>query len=422
MRETIALVDCNNFYVSCERLFRPHLERRPVVVLSNNDGCVIARSQEAKQLGIKMGDPHFKIKSFCAVHNVVVCSSNFALYGDLSSRVMNILKMDAAELEIYSIDEAFIRYPREMPLEDVLQHCAELRPLIRRWVGIPVSIGVAATKTLAKLANFIAKKEASGLIQLVSPGTEEVLKRIHVEEVWGVGRASKSTLNAMGIHTAWDLRVVDPGYIRRKMGVVGEKMAWEMRGVSCLGLEPPVAKKNIACSRSFGEYMSCLVKIGEALSSYAYKACERMRKQASLTSSIYVFLELITEGYAGRGAFLGTTLEFDHPTDDTSQIISAAKRCLKSMFRDGYKYKKCGIILVGLVPRCSVPFDFFIHPPDPKRNQLQGALDQINNRFGKSTVFYAAMGTDHEASWRAHANSRSQAFTTSWDELASVRS
>lgn len=415
-----ALMDCNNFYASCERLFNPKLEKKPIVVLSNNDGCVIARSNEAKQLGIKMGDPFFKIKNFCSYNDVKVCSSNYALYGDLSQRVMSILNEHASSIEVYSIDEAFLSFPLTMPLKEVLEKCKFLRETIKQWIGLPVSFGIGPTKTLAKTANHCAKKMNDGIFELISPqAQDEILKKTPVSDIWGVGAGSTPKLQALGIFSAWDLKEAEPMQVRRKLGVVGERIIWELRGVSCLALEEPEARKNIACSRSFGKPITSLEELSEAISTYVNTACIKLRKQKSCASAIYVYTEAMTDDYGGKRDCRSASLPLPLATNDTPQLIAAAKRCLKKLFWKGERYAKCGVILVDLIPETRVEQDLFTPREDPKRKPLLKAVDQINSQYGKKTIFYAAMGINPV--WIVRADWRSPAYTTCWKDLALVR-
>lgn len=414
------LVDCNNFYVSCERLFNPWLEGRPVIVLSNNDGCVVARSQEAKRLDIKMGEPYFKIKDFCKHRGVVVYSSNYQLYGDLSQRVMLILSEIAPEIQIYSIDEAFLNFPAEMEPRALIEQCTEIRHIIKKWVGIPTSLGIAKSKTLAKIANDLAKKDTQGIFDLSSPDIQrEVLRKFPVGDVWGVGGSSKVKLNALGVYTAWDLREIDPSIVRHKLGVVGERMVWELRGVSCLPLEEASAKKSISCSRSFGRTVTGIAELSEALSTYINTACLKMRQQNCCARAICVYLEAVLDVQTGMRRHFSTTISFPIATSDTPQIISTAKHCLAHLFCEGQRYKKCGIILLDLIPENAVLPDLFLGSPDPKRQHLMQTVDALNAHFGKNTLFYGAMGTNPQ--WKMRSDKRSRHFTTSWEDLAIAR-
>lgn len=413
---SFVLVDCNNFYVSCERLFNPRLEGRPVIVLSNNDGCVVARSQEAKRLNIKMGAPFFQIKDLCKQRDVVVYSSNYALYGDISRRVMNILSERAPEIQIYSIDEAFLKYPSSISPEALFTQCAEMRQAIKKWVGIPTSIGIAPTKTLAKIAGDFAKKDSAGVFSLHSKEIQDrILEAFPVEEIWGIGRNLAAKLHVLGIYTAQQLRDAEPAMIRKKMGVVGERIVWELRGVSCLSLEKVKPKQSITCSRSFGRAIEDPLDLAEALASFVNTACIKVRRQKSGAQALCVFLEA-GEVQAGRRQVYSTAVSFAMPTNDTSQIISAAKRCLASLFYKGLRYKKCGVILMDLIPMEDILPDLFLGSPDPKRERLMHLVDSVNARFGKDALFYAAMGVKQH--WRARSSNRTRQYTTNWDDLA----
>ena len=407
------LADCNNFYVSCERLFNPKLEGCPVIVLSNNDGCVVARSQEAKQLGIKMGDPYFKIRDYCARMKIAVYSSNYKLYGDISHRVMSVLDSMAEEIEFYSIDEAFLQFSGNS--QGLFELCAEIRQKVSKWVGIPLSLGIGPTKTLAKIANFYAKKDrATGIFDLSCPSFQkEILQNFPVEEIWGIGRALSERLYAMGVRTAWEFREMEPLAIRKKMGVVGERMLWELRGVSCLSLAKPVPKKSITYSRSFGKIVDDLNELGEALSTFASGACVKLRRQKSSASALSVFLEAALKD--GTRRQFATTSSFLQPTNDTAEIITAAKTCLAKLFSKTERYKKCGIILLDLIKDDLVIPDLFLAPPPSlKRKKLMDAVDALNAHYGKNVLFYGAMGVGH--SWKMRSDKCSP-YSTEWDSL-----
>jgi len=405
------LADCNNFFVSCERLFNPKLEGRPVIVLSSNDGCAVARSQEAKKLGIKMGDPYFKIRNLCDRMKVIVFSSNYKLYGDISQRVMNVLLSIAEEIEIYSIDEAFLKFSESRTSENIFQLCMEIKRKVKRWVGIPISLGIAPTKTLAKIANDIAKKDRSiGVFDLTSPSVQKkILQDYPVGEIWGIGSRLRERLYGIEIRTAWEFRETEPTFIRRKMGVVGERMLWELRGVSCLPLDEPAPKKNICYSRSFGKVVTDPYELAEALSTYVSGACVKLRAQNSCTSAITVFLEAVLDAKEGTRRHYGMTTSFSQPTNDTSQIITAAKYCLQRMFFETERYKKCGIILLDLISQELVMPDLFLGSINSKRRKLMDAVDTLNSYYGKNTIFYGASGINR--SWKTRANRSSQHYT-----------
>lgn len=413
------LADCNNFYVSCERLFNPRLEGRSVIVLSNNDGCVVARSQEAKKLGIKMGDPYFKIKEFCSRMKVIVYSSNYKLYGDISNRVMNVLSSMAEEIEIYSIDEAFLKFSDSIASEDIVALCQEIRSKIKKWVGIPISIGIAPTKTLAKVANDIAKKNRQvGVFDLTSPLIQkDVLQDYPVEEIWGIGSRLKERLHALEIRTAWEFREMEPTVIRRKMGVVGERMLWELRGISCLPLAEPAPKKSISYSRSFGRVIIDPLELAEALSTFVSGACVKLREQNSYANAICVFMEAVLDAKQGTRRHYSMIASFAHPTNDTPQIITLAKKCLEKMFCATERYKKCGVVLLDLIHEELVMPDLFCGSYNPKRRKLLDAVDALNTYYGKNTIFYGAAGIDR--SWKMRSDKSSQ-YYTEWQGLATA--
>lgn len=424
MSSQYVLVDCNNFYVSCERLFNPRLENRAVIVLSNNDGCVVARSQEAKDLGIAMGEPFFKIKDFCERQRIIVYSSNYQLYGDISSRVMQVLTDMAPEIQIYSIDEAFLLFPAGMSIDAVIAACIAIRNRVKKWVGIPTSLGIGPTKTLAKAANKRAKKDlVNGVFDLSSPLVqEEVLKTFPIRDVWGIGARSEMRLKGLGIHTAKQFRDMDATFLRRQMGVVGERTRLELQGISCLPLEETVEMpQSITCSRSFGRSVTELAELAEALATYAASACEKLRTHQCCARAINVFLEARLDAQEHNGAFrqyFSTVASFPIATSDTPQVIRAAHQVLPLLYRKEMRYKKCGVVLLDLIPETSVIPDLFLGGPDPKRQRLAETVDTLNEKFGKNAIFYGAMGCEPE--WKVRAESRTPRYTTSWSDLPVV--
>lgn len=417
-----ALVDCNNFYASCERVFNPKLIGKPLVVLSNNDGCVVARSKEAKALGIAMGAVAFKEAEFFKKNGVIVYSSNYTLYGDMSSRVMSILKQFSPEMQVYSIDEAFL-YLNET--DATLEYVSHIRETILTWTGIPVSIGIAPTKTLAKVANYLAKKnpDFKGVCQLKdSASIETVLKQLPVKEVWGIGHNYAMTLNKAGIYTAWEFAQTNDQWIKKKMSVVGYRTAMELRGCSCLPLEEvPPDKKSIMSSRSFGKAVTSLEELAEAASAFAAKAAEKMRGQESLASFLEVHLETsrFSEGqpYYGNRA----TVTLPQPTDYTPDLIHYVKLGLNKIYRHGLRYKRVGVLLGGLVPAHCYQADLFA--PQPKINKKLTAVmelvDQVNRESGKRVLKFAAEGI--EQPWKMRRGNCSQNFTTRWSELLVIK-
>jgi DNA polymerase V len=413
-----ALMDCNNFYVSCERLFNPKLEGRPVIALSNNDGCVVARSQEAKQLGIKMGEPYFKILDLCKQRDVFICSSNYTVYGELSQRVMNIIAQMSPEIQIYSIDEAFATFPDTFPEKEVVAHCLEIRRVIKKWIGIPISVGIAPTKTLSKMANDLAKKNrALGIFNLYPQSVQnEVLKHYPIQDVWGIGSQLATKLRSQEIYTAAEFRDADPPYIRKLMGVVGERMLWELRGISCLPLKEPSPKKSITCSRSFGTTVTEMHHLEEALAMHVNTACIELREQNSCASALCIFIEALVDAQKGTRRPFSTVIPFTMPSNNTPLMISAAKQYLPQIFVKGMRYKKCGVILLDLLPKANVFPDLFLGGVNPRREKLMHTVDALNERFGKNTLFYGAMGINPV--WKMRRDKCSSNYTSDWNDLA----
>jgi DNA polymerase V len=426
-----ALVDCNNFYVSCERLFNPALEKRPVIILSNNDGCVVARSQEAKQLGIGMGEPFFKVSDLCSKRDVVVYSSNYQLYGDLSERVMAVLATATPDLEIYSIDEAFLWFPESMSIKQVVETCVRVRQQVYQWVGIPTSIGIAPTKTLAKLATALAKesqkkeplsptRKRSAVISLLSNSDwEPILKTTPIRQLWGVGAGLEKRFHGLGIQTAWDLHESDPLLIRHRAGIVGERLLWELHGVNCLPLEKAESRKSITCSRSFGEAVTDPQDLSEALSTHISSACEKLREDGLCATAMQVFALTAIDPITEERNRYGTTISFPTPTNDTPYAIDLATKTLHQWAKQGPRYKKCGVVMFDFVPEQQVSPDLFHGGLGNKRREVLNVVDAINARFGKNTLFYGATGVHPR--WQMRCDHRSRRYTTCWDELATVR-
>ena len=417
-----ALVDCNNFYASCERLFRPELKGRPVVVLSNNDGCVIARSNEAKALGIPMGAPAFQWEQRFRASGVAVFSSNFPLYGDLSARIMTTLEDLAPRVEVYSIDEAFLDLTGVADPEGL---CRAIREKVLRWVGIPVSIGLARTKTLAKLANRVAKKQPQhGGVFDLEPGqqTEAVLAATDVGDVWGIGPRHSKRLWARGVRTALDFARLPGDWVRRKMSVVGLCTQLELAGTSCLSLSrAPAPHKSLLCSRSFGRLVTEREHLREAVSCYAVRAAEKLRREGAEATSVQVFIttprhrETLPQ-HSGQA-----TVALGAATAHTPAIIAAALRGLDECFRPGFEYQKAGVMLLGLAPASLRQISLLdLDPAERQRQQgLMAALDAVNRRFGHGALRYAITAAP-DRPWHMRQLRRSPRYTTSWDELPRV--
>ena len=428
-----ALVDCNNFYASCEKLFRPDLADRPVVVLSNNDGCIVARSPEAKALGIPMGAPEFKLRSRLQELKVAVFSSNYALYGDISARVTGILEQCCPLVEPYSIDEAFMRLdgPQRVNLPEF---CRELRQRVQKWTGITVSVGVGATRTLAKVATHVAKKHPvyGGVFSLVRPveAIDRVLHHTPVEDIWGVGRRQARRLWAEGIRTALHLKHADDILLRRLLTVTGWRTALELRGVPCLGTETaPVARKTLMSTRSFAHRIHDKAMLAQALSTFAVRAAARLRREGLVASGLAVHIRTARPGQAAANERLyDQTIQcsLPVPTADSQQFINAALNGLERIFAPGFAYAKAGVMLYGLERADAMQGSLLALAAgndacgDGRRQRLMRSLDDINGRFGRDTVIFGAQGMGH-APWHMRQEHRSPRMTTCWDEIPLVR-
>lgn len=420
MAEPIALVDCNNFYASCERLFQPDLRGRPVVVLSNNDGCVIARSNEAKALGIGMGEPWHLSKAKFAKHGVIVRSSNYTLYGDLSARVMTVLRNFTPNLELYSIDEAFLSLAGFNERLDA--HARLLRGTVLQWTGMPVSVGIAPTKTLAKVANRTAKKNpnSDGVCNLMRPQDQiEALEALTLTDLWGVAGSMALRLQNLGIKTPLDLREADPSMLRDRLGVVIERMALELRGVPCHGLvEVNPANKSILASRSFGRAVVERYELEQAVSSHVERAAEKLRRQKLCASVLSVFVR--TNPFKPQETQYSASYAVTLPvaTSDTAVLLQAAAFAVNRLWRNGYRYKKAGVELFEIGAADCVQRDLWVAPDTPRRAALMASLDRVNAEHGRGTIRFAASGMTQ--GWELRCEQRSQRYTTEWAELLRV--
>lgn len=417
--EPIALVDCNNFYASCERLFQPELRGRPVVVLSNNDGCVIARSNEAKALGIGMGDPWHLNKDKFKNHGVIVRSSNYTLYGDLSGRVVTVLRKFSPEIEVYSIDEAFLSFEGFRQLSD---HARVLRSTVLQWTGIPVSVGIAPTKTLAKVANRTAKKQAGGdgVCDLMEEqAQQEALSRLALTDLWGIAGRMAIRLQAIGIETPLQLRDADPSLVRERIGVVMERMILELRGQPCYGLaQSNPDNKTILASRSFGRAVTDRCELDEAVASHIARAAEKLRRQNLAAGVVMVFVMTNRFRPDELQYSASKSIGLAVATSDTTQLARAARLATDQLWRDGYRYKKAGITLLELRPAACVQGDLWTAPDTPRSKSLMKALDQLNAEWGRETVKFAASGLERK--WKLRSEQRSPRYTTDWDDLLKV--
>ncbi len=417
--KVFALVDCNNFYASCERVFDPSLKKRPIVVLSNNDGCIVARSNEVKALGIPMGVPYFEHEAVIKKHNVAVFSSNYQLYGDMSQRVMDSLRLFAPDMEVYSIDEAFLRLDHLQP-RNLYEYCKTIRAKVIQWTGIPVSIGIGPSKVLAKVANRVAKKQTDdGVFDIRSQKTQdEILKTLDVEKIWGIAGRWAERLGRMGIEKASELRDASPTIIRKHLSVVGERLLRELKGHSCIDLEDIQPRKNIMSSKSFGTLLTKKEPMEEALANYAARACEKLRQQNSRAQAVYVFVQ--TNGFreTDKQYSNALTCTLTIPTSDTRIIIEAAKFCLNRIYKQGYRYKKTGIMLLDLIPASLEQKHLFVDFDHRPGDHLMDLVDRINKDHGPDTLFFGAQGVTRE--WKMRCGLRSPRYTTQWDELLMV--
>ncbi|CAN1502709.1 DinP Nucleotidyltransferase/DNA polymerase involved in DNA repair [Methylophilaceae bacterium] len=413
--KSIALIDVNNFYVSCERVFNPKLENKPVVVLSNNDGCAISRSNEAKELGIKMGTPWFKLKEFAKQENVTALSSNYTLYLDMSHRVMTLLSKFSPDQEVYSVDESFLDLTT-FKSKDLIKYGQQIKTKIKQWTGLPVSIGIGSTKTLSKLANHIAKKNPSfkGVCNLNVMDQDTLdtwMSHFPVSDVWGIGRSLAPKLNQLGITSILDLKHADPDYIRQQFSIVLEKTVRELNGIMCIELkdvEEP--NKEIMVSRSFGRRVKNKQELIEALTSYTSRAAERMRKQESVATSLYVYVR--TSPHDDKNQYAnGVNIPLFQPSDDTMVLTNAALLGLNYIYRDGFDYQKAGITLCNLTSKHKVQGNLFNNTISNTRMKV---LDTINQRW-KGKLKLGSEGVTKE--WEMRANFKSKNYTTNWDQL-----
>lgn len=414
-RSNYFLVDCNQFFVSCEQLFNPTLRKKPVVVLSNNDGIVVARSQEAKALGIPMGAASFQYADLFKAQKVHVLSSNYALYGDMSQRVMHVLSQFSPHMQEYSIDEAFLRIKDMNPMAIA----KEIKSTVLKWTGIPVSIGIGSTKTLSKVANDIAKKK-EGIFMFSDPAhTDATLENLNVEEIWGIGKQLSAALKESGIRNARALKDAPDDWIKKRFSIALLRTAYELKGLSCLSFnELPVPRKSITHSRSFGKAVTKLKEIEEALASYTASAAEKLREEALLPSFLTIFL--MTSALRKHAYSNSCTISLEEPTAFTPKLIDTAKKALGKIFKPSYIYKKVGIIMGDFIPHTNDQPDFFYsdEKQTSKQKRAMQAIDLINRRFGDASVRFAAEGIHQH--WKMKRGHVSPLFTTSWDELLKI--
>ena len=417
-----ALVDCNNFYVSCERVFDYSLHNRPVAVLSNNDGCVISRSNELKALGVKMGTPFFKLKPFLQRYNIAVRSSNYDLYGDMSRRVMCILEEFTPDIELYSIDEAFLLFSHSEKV-DYLKLAYKIRARVMKCTGLPVGVGFALTRTLAKTANHIAKDTGAGAYVMPSKNGE-ILKKLPVKEIWGVGRRFAKRMGQIGIHTAEDLSRQPENYLRKRFNVCVARTALELSGVSALESEDiQEPSKSISCSRSFSHPVTKFEHLAEAVAKYTAQAAVKVRKEKQKATGMSVYFQYYPDkgGSSYHGSSTASSIVFDKPVSATSEILTQVKKILPELFIKGKRYKKAGILFFGLEQNHNEQLDLFDFSNQLKsatNQKLYETVDKLNQRYGRGKVFHLSEGIDRP--WQMKREHLSPQYTTNWAHLPEV--
>ena len=416
-----ALVDCNNFYASCQRVFEPHLLGKPVVILSNNDGCVIARSNEAKALGVPMGAPAFEFKKLFEQHQVHVYSSNYALYGDMSSRVMNLLATFTPDIEVYSIDEAFLKFKgfERYNLED---YGRKIQRTVTKGTGIPISVGFAPTKALAKIANKIAKKfpERTQSVYVIDSEEKRIkaLQWTSIEDVWGIGRKHAKRLQAQNVHTAYQFVQLPDEWVRKEMAVVGLRLKHELEGKPTLDLEIPQNKKMIATTRSFEKPMTQWEEISERVSTFTASCAEKLRRQNSHCNMVMVFVHTNYFRKDQPQYSRNIVIRTDFPTNSTIELNHYAQIGLKAIFKEGFHYKKAGVIVMGLTPNSETQLSLF-NTSNPKHQPLMSVIDLLNKKIGKNKVKFATQSTGRQ--WKMKQEKLSKSFTTRIDEIITIQ-
>ena len=417
-KNRIALVDCNSFYVSCERLFNPKIQKKAVVVLSNNDGCVISRSKEAKEIGIKMGEPYFKVKELVKRNKVEVYSSNYALYGDISRRVMKVLKTFSPKVEIYSIDEAFIdlSFMDEKGVED---YGSEIRSRVLKWTGIPTSVGIACTKTLSKIANHIAKKEKAGVIYL-NENIDEKLKKFPIEDVWGIGKQLSKFYYKNNISNAYDLKNVSNTWVKKGTNVLGAKTAMELRGIPCIDLQIDQEKrKNCCVSRSFGRKVKDINELEESIITHCLNAAEKIRADDQIAKTITVFIRTSPFDKNKKYYSNSKTIDLAIPSSNSIELIKNAIKALTDIYKYGYSYQKAGIILSGLKDANQNDQNLLTPLLENKSKKLMKAIDYTNTKYGRYAISIAQAGLSK--GWKMRREHSSKIDTASFDLLPKIR-
>ncbi|HXR84615.1 MAG TPA: Y-family DNA polymerase [Hanamia sp.] len=423
-----AIVDCNSFYCSCERLFRPDLQKKPVVVLSNNDGCIISRSDEAKLLGVEMAGPYFMAKDLIEKNDVATFSSNYNLYGDMSKRVMDTLKMLVGEenVEVYSVDEAFLNVPTS-DINLFNDYALHIRKVVEQWTGISVSVGISTTKTLAKIANHVAKKNKAAtkcIYTLIHPDKiREVLKMTPVSEIWGIGRANAEKLVKWEIANAWDLSNMHEDWVRKHLGgVVGVRLVKELKGIPCIEMKNElITKKMVTTSRMFGKNVKQLSDIKEAISTYISRAAEKLRRQYCAASVIHIFMVAKEESHSvtfSHGATISASATLPMATSVTNELIASALQMTERIFKPGREYKKAGVILSGIVPDHSIQSNLFMPAAANNKRLLMDTLDNLNFSMRNDIIKFASSGVKND--WKMRREFHSPKYTSRWDELRKV--
>ena len=416
-KKKIALIDCNSFYVSCERLFNPKIKNVPVVVLSNNDGCVISRSTEAKKIGIKMGEPYFKVKELVKKNNVQIFSSNYSLYGDLSRRVMKVLKGFSDKIEIYSIDEAFIDLSH-IKDENIEDYGKKIRERVLKWTGIPTSVGISCTKTLSKVANHVAKKNKTGVIFL-KDNIDDVLKNFDISDIWGVGRQLSKLYIKNGINNAYKLKNISNSWVKKSTNVLGAKTVMELRGIPCINLETEETKRKSCCvSRSFGRKVESLNKLKESITTHCLNAAEKIRNDNQTTRSITVFIR--TSPFDKNRKYYSNSLTIDLPvaTNNSLELVKVAIEGLKKIYKYGYFYQKAGIILSKLGEAGEKNLNLLTPILENKSQTLMKAIDVTNAKYGRNVISVAQAGINN--SWKMRREHSSKIDTASFDSLPKI--
>ena len=414
----IALVDCNNFYASCERIFKPHLDKKPIAVLSNNDGCVIARSNESKSLGLKMGEPIFKKRYLVDKHNIHLFSSNFALYGDISKRVFDIVGNNVPSYEIYSIDGAFLDFSG---IKDPYGYASHIREKVKRWTGIPISIGISYTKTLSKVAGYIAKKSRNGINYLKDKNEiNEILRSLPLDEIWGIGIRYAIKMKKYGIHTAADLLECDETWIRKMMNVVGLRMVRELKCIPHFNLNTNRnMKKSICTSRSFGKEIKEFNNLREAVCNFANNCARKLRKENSVCSKVSIFLMTNRFNLKETQHNPTVTMYFDTPTSDSIEIISATSKAVKLIYGHGFSYKKAGVVLHEIKSNKQIQMSCFDIIKRKKRNKLMKSIDKLNLIMGNNKIRFASQGFDEK--WQAKRKKLSPSYTTKYEDILKIK-